>query len=337
MLTEIIQQLVERRDLTEQQSSAAMGEIMSGEATDAQVAAFLTALRMKGEGVDELVGFARVMRERAVPLWDGTPMDVVDTCGTGGDRSGTFNISTAAAFVAAGAGATVAKHGNRSVSSRSGSADVLEALGVDIRMTPEKLRQALGEIGIGFLFAQSFHRSMKYVMPARTQIRIRTVFNFLGPLANPANACFQVIGVNSISILETMARALGRLGARHAFVVHGDGGLDEISLSGPTEAIEVRGEDLRRLSIAPSDFGVSPSPLTAIQGGDPARNAEIVREVLSGRKGPHRDAVLINAAAAVTAAGLGRDLEHGYEVAADAVDSGRALEKLDALRAFSGS
>ena len=337
MITDVIQSLVDRKDLSELEAATVMGEIMAGEATDAQVAAFLTALHMKGETADELVGFARVMRERALPLWDSEPMDVLDTCGTGGDRSGTFNISTAAAFVAAGAGAIVAKHGNRSVSSRSGSADVLEALGVDIGMTPEKLRKALREVGIGFLFAQAFHKSMKYVMPARTQIKVRTVFNFLGPLANPANACFQVIGVNSISILELMATALNRLGVRHAFVVHGEGGLDEIALSGPSNVIEVTDRGLRHMSVDPSDFGLSPSPLDAIRGGDSNENAGIIRDVLTGKEGPHRDAVLINAAAAVTAAGLASSLAEGFRVGADAIDSGRALEKLEALKALSMS
>ena len=337
MITDVIQNLVDRKDLSEHEAATVMGEIMSGEATDAQVAAFLTALRMKGETADELVGFSRVMRERALPFWDGEPMEVLDTCGTGGDRSGTFNISTAAAFVAAGAGATVAKHGNRSVSSRSGSADVLEALGVDIQMTPERLRTALREAGIGFLFAQAFHKSMKHVMPARTEIRVRTVFNFLGPLANPANACFQVVGVNSISILELMASSLNRLGVRHAFVVHGEGGLDEIAISGPSNVIEVSDGGLRHMSVSPGDFDLSTSPLDAIRGGDSNRNAEIIRDVLTGKKGPHRDAVLINAAAAITAAGLGTDLADGFRIGAEAIDSGRALETLEALKELSKS
>lgn len=337
MIIDTIQKLVEGRDLAEAEAGAVMGEIMSGAATHAQVAAFLTALRMKGETADELVGFARVMRERAAPVWDGPPMDVLDTCGTGGDRSGTFNISTAAAFVAAGAGATVAKHGNRSVSSQSGSADVLEALGVDIQMPVERLRRALSEIGIGFLFAQAFHKSMKHVAPVRTEIRLRTVFNILGPLANPAGACYQVVGVNSLSIMERMAAALDRLGVRRAFVVHGAAGLDEISLSGPTDILAVGESRIQRLSVAPADFGVAAAPLDAVRGGGPAENAAIVGDVLAGGKGPHRDAVLINAAAAVAAAGLAEDLSDGYVRAAAAVDSGRALEKLEALQALSKS
>jgi anthranilate phosphoribosyltransferase len=338
MITEFIQSVVDGKNLSEADAREVMGRIMSGEASDPEIAAFLTALRMKGETVDELVGFARVMRARAVPFWDGQPATpVVDTCGTGGDRSGTFNISTAAAFVAAGAGAKVAKHGNRSISSRSGSADVLEALGIDIQMPPERLRRAIDEVGIAFLFAQAFHKSMKYVMPARTAIRIRTVFNFLGPLSNPARADFQVVGVNDAAIVELMASALGRLGARHAFVVHGEGGLDEVSIAGPTSVIEVTGHDLRHMWIKPEDFGIPTAPLEAILGGDPALNAGIIRDVLGGKTGPHRDAVLINAMFAVVAAGLAGGLPEGLAVARDAIDSGRAMEKLEGLKALSES
>lgn len=335
MIIEVIQQLVEHRNLSEDEAGRVMAFIMSGEATSAQVAAFLTALRMKGETPDELVGFARIMRDRATPVWESDGPDVVDTCGTGGDRSGTFNISTAAAFVTAGAGARVAKHGNRSVSSKSGSADVLEALGVDIQMRPETLRRAIEDVGIGFLFAQVFHRSMKYVMPARTEIRIRTVFNILGPLANPARACYQVIGVNSESIMELMATALARLGSRHAFVVHGDGGLDEISISGPSRIIEVHGGELEHRTIRPTDFGLAESPLTAIAGGSPEDNAGIIENVLSGATGPQRDAVVINAAAAITAAGLTADLAAGVEAASASIDSGKAMAALAGLRELS--
>ncbi len=336
MITEFIQTIVDGKNLSEAESREVMNRIMSGEASDPEIAAFLTALRMKGETVDELVGFARVMREKAAPFWEGSSAAaVVDTCGTGGDRSGTFNISTAAAFVAAGAGAKVAKHGNRSVSSRSGSADVLEALGVDIQMPPERLRRAIDEAGIAFLFAQAFHRSMRHVMPARTAIRIRTVFNFLGPLSNPAGAAFQVVGVNDLSIVELMASALRRLGSRHAFVVHGEGGLDEVSIAGPTSVVEVVDGDLRHMWIKPGDFGIPSASLEAIRGGDPAENARIIRGVLEGRAGAHRDAVLINAMFAIRAAGLAVGLPESLQLAADAVDSGRALEKLERLRDLS--
>ncbi len=337
MITDAIAQLVEGIDLGENEARDVMNEIMTGQSTPVQIAAFLTALRMKGETLDELVGFARVMREQAKPLWEGDPPDTLDTAGTGGDRSGTFNISTAAAFVAAGAGACVAKHGNRSVSSRSGSADVMEALGIDIQMPVVKLRKALEEIGIGFLFAQAFHLSMKHVMPVRSEIKVRTVFNILGPLANPASARFQVIGVNSPDILELMARAANRLGVSHAFVVHGTDGIDEISVAAPTRIVECHDGKLNSFILRPEEFGVVPSSLDSIQGGDPETNAGIVRRVLEGVKGPHRDAVLLNAAAAITAAGLAKDLRTGFEVGSDAIDSGNALRKLEALRALSAA
>ena len=337
MITDVIQKLTEGADLAEDEACRVMEEIMTGQSTHAQIAAFLMALRMKGETVDEVVGFARVMREKATPIWNGVPPETLDTAGTGGDRSGTFNISTAAAFVAAGAGARVAKHGNRSVSSRSGSADVMEALGIDIQMPPEKIRRALEEIGMGFLFAQAFHRSMKHVAPVRSEIKVRTVFNILGPLANPASACFQVIGVNSEKLLELMATAAGRLGVRRVFVVHGTDGLDEISVSSPTEIVECNEGTLNRFVLRPEDLGVAPSPLEAIQGGDAAANAGIVRRVLEGAKGPHRDAVLLNAAAAILAAGLAKDLKEGFKVGAEAIDSGAALAKLEALRTLSAA
>ena len=337
MITDVIQKLTEGADLAEDEARRVMEEIMTGQSTHAQIAAFLMALRMKGETVDELVGFARVMREKATPIWNGVPPETLDTAGTGGDRSGTFNISTAAAFVAAGAGARVAKHGNRSVSSRSGSADVMEALGIDIQMPPEKIRRALEEIGMGFLFAQAFHRSMKHVAPVRSEIKVRTVFNILGPLANPASACFQVIGVNSEKLLELMATAAGRLGVRRVFVVHGTDGLDEISVSSPTEIVECNEGTLNRFVLRPEDLGVAPSPLEAIQGGDAAANAGIVRRVLEGATGPHRDAVLLNAAAAILAAGLAKDLKEGFKVGAEAIDRGAALGKLEQLRALSAA
>src|SRR5947208_372843 len=231
MISEAIQKLAERENLTEQEARASMEEIMAGQATDAQIAGFLTALRMKGETAQELIGFARVMREKAEPLWNGEVLQVLDTAGTGGDRTGTFNISTAAAFVVAGAGIRVAKHGNRSATSRCGSADVMEALGVDIQLPIPRLRAAVSEAGIGFLFAQRFHLSMKHVAPVRSQLKVRTVFNILGPLANPAGARFQLVGVFSPAVQELMASALSGLGVDHAFVVHGGDGVDEISIS----------------------------------------------------------------------------------------------------------
>src|SRR5207247_7549049 len=280
MITDFIQKMIEHGDVTETEARQAMQEIMAGQATDAQIAGFLTALRMKGETSQELVGFAEVMREKAEPLWDGDVPPVLDTAGTGGDRCGTFNISTAAAFVAAAAGVRVAKHGNRSASSRCGSADVMEALGLDIQMPIERLRRAITEIGVGFLFAPRFHISMKHVVPARSQLKIRTVFNMLGPLANPASARYQVIGVSSMGIVEVIANALDGLGVDYAFVVHSADGMDEISISAPTYVVELRKGDMRRFSISPEDFGITPSPIEAILGGDAKTNAAIIESVL---------------------------------------------------------
>ncbi len=334
MITDAIQKLIERSDLTAAEARSAMEEIMAGKASDAQIAAFLTALRMKGETSTELVSFARVMRERAERFWDGEVLAVLDTAGTGGDRSGTFNISTAAAFVAAGAGVRVAKHGNRAASSKCGSADVMEALGVDIQMPIEVLRRAVTEVGIGFLFAQRFHSSMKYVAPVRSQLKVRTVFNILGPLANPASARFQVIGVASAEVIDLMSNALAGLEVEHAFVVHGDDGVDEISLSARTQVTEVRGGEMRTFFISPEDFGIARASAESIRGGDAPENAAIIEGVLGGNPGPHRDVVLLNAAAAITAGGAAESLNEGIRVAADSIDSGSALKKLQALREF---
>ena len=332
MITELIHKLVDRNDLTETEAGQAMEELMTGKATDAQIAAFLTALRMKGETPQELVGFARVMREKAEPFWDGETVPVLDIVGTGGDGAGTFNISTAAAFVTAGAALRVAKHGNRAASSKCGSADVLEALGVNIQMPIDKLRIAVKEVGIGFLFAQRFHSSMKHVMPTRAQLKMRTVFNILGPLANPARAEFQVVGVFSRSIMELMANALNGLGVRHAFVVHGNEGVDEISISGPTTMIEMRAGELRTQTITPEDFGVTPAATESIRGADAAANAAIVESIFRGEKGPRRDVVLMNAAPAIVAGGAATSLKEAYKVAANSIDSGAAWNKLQSLR-----
>src|SRR5262245_51217060 len=332
MIFEIIQKMIDRVDLTEQEARGAMEEIMAGQATDAQIAGFLTALRMKGETAPELIGFARVMREKAEPLWDGQVLEVLDTAGTGGDRSGTFNISTAAAFVAAGAGVRVAKHGNRSASSRCGSADVMEALGTDIQMATDRLRRAIQEIGIGFLFAQRFHKSMKHVMPARTQLKVRTVFNILGPLANPASASFQVVGVSSPEIMELMANALQGLGLKHAFVVHGANGLDEVSISSRTFVVEIRGEEIRQFVMTPEDFGIPSANSEEILGGDASENARIIEKVLTGEPGPRRNVVLLNAAPALVAAGAVSTWKEGIRLAAESIDSGAALKKLQELR-----
>jgi anthranilate phosphoribosyltransferase len=335
MITDLIQKMIERVDLTEQEARGVMDEIMSGQATDAQIAGFLTALRMKGETAPELIGFASVMRERAERLWDGDPLPVLDTAGTGGDLSGTFNISTAAAFVAAGAGVRVAKHGNRSASSRCGSADVMEALGVDIHMPLERLQTAIKEVGIGFLFAQRFHTSMKYVMPARSQLKVRTVFNILGPLANPASACFQVVGVSSLEIMELVGNALQGLGLRHAFVVHGANGMDEVSISSRTYVVELREGELRQFIMTPEDFGITPAKIEAVQGSDATDNAKIIEDIFRGEKGPRRDVVLLNSAPALVAGGAAKTWKDGIRLAAEAIDSGAALKKLEELRHLS--
>jgi len=334
MITDLIQKMIDRVDLSEQEARAAMEEIMTGTATDAQIGSFLTALRMKGETAQELIGFARVMREKAEPLWDGETVPVLDTCGTGGDHSGTFNISTASAFVAAAAGVRVAKHGNRSASSRCGSADVMEALGVDIQMPVDRLRRAIKDAGIGFLFAQRFHTSMKHVMPARAQLKVRTVFNILGPLANPAGACFHVVGVPSPDIMELMAYALQGLRMKHAFVVHGANGLDEVSISSRTYVVEIRGDEIRQFMMTPEDFGMIPAKMDAILGGSSAENAKIIEDIFRGQRGPKRDVVLLNTAPALVAAGAAPTWREGIRLAAEAVDSGAALRKLQELRAF---
>jgi len=334
MITDFIQKMIERVDLTEAEARQAMEEIMSGQSTDAQIAGFLTALRMKGETSQELVGFAGVMRERAEPLWDGEVLPVLDTAGTGGDRLGTFNISTAAAFVAAAAGVRVAKHGNRSATSRCGSADVMEALGLDIQMPVERLRRAIKSTRIGFLFAQRFHTSMKHVMAARMQLKVRTVFNILGPLANPAGARFQVVGVSAPEIMELMANALNGLNTDHAFVVHGANGMDEVSISSRTHVVEMRRGEMRQFVISPEDFGMTSARIETILGGDALENARIIESVFGGEPGPRRDVVLLNSAPAIVAGGAAKTWKEGLQLAAEAIDSGAALRKLKELREF---
>ncbi|MBI4307821.1 MAG: anthranilate phosphoribosyltransferase [Chloroflexi bacterium] len=329
MIKEAIAALVEGRDLTLDQAAQVMQEIMGGEATPAQTSAFLVALRMKGETVEEIAGLAQVMREKAarVPVTEA----VVDTCGTGGDALGTFNISTAAAFVAAGAGVKVAKHGNRAMSSHCGSADVLEALGVKIDLGPEGVAWCLAEAGIGFMFAQVFHPAMKHAAPVRREIGIRTVFNILGPLTNPAGAQDQVIGVPSPAVGPKLAGALQRLGARHALVVHGDGGLDEISPSGETQVWELREGQVRDYRITPETFGLRRAGIAEVKGGTAQENARMLREVLEGQRGPRRDVVVMNAAAALLVGGRAATLAEGARQAEESIDSGRALQRLAAL------
>jgi anthranilate phosphoribosyltransferase len=345
IITEALRALVDRRDLTRIEAAAAMEAIMSGAATHAQMGAFLTALRMKGETVEELIGFAQVMREKVVRIhargnnvagMSGTDRDMlIDTCGTGGDATGTFNVSTATAFVVAGAGLRVAKHGNRSVSSLCGSADVVETLGISLELSPEQVTRCIEEVGIGFLYAPLLHTAMKHVMPARREMGVRTVFNMLGPLTNPASANAQIIGVYSAALTEPLARVLAELGTVRAFVVHGADNLDEISNTGESRVSEVREGQVRTYTVRPEDFGLARASIKDLQGGDRLQNAEIIRAILGGEPGPRRDIVLMNAAAALVAGGKARDLKDGVGVAAQSIDSGKARGKLDALVALS--
>ena len=347
MILEALQRVVERKDLTQEEAVTVMDEIMSGKATDVQIAAFLAALRMKGETVEELTGFARVMREKVIPIRathevaagvSGTERELlVDTAGTGGDARGTFNVSTATAFVAAGAGLTVAKHGNRSVSSLCGSADVIEAMGIHLDITPQQVGRCVDEIGIGFLFAPLLHLAMKYVMVARREMRIRTVFNILGPLTNPAKAGAQILGVYDGNLTEPMANVLRDLGSTRVFVVHGDDGLDEISNTGRTKISEVNKGEVHTYFVTPEDFGVPRATLADLQGGDAKENAQIVLNILRGDNGPKRDIVLINSSAALVAGGKAKDFQEGMSLAQESIDSGAALGKFEALRALAQS
>lgn len=345
MITEALHQIANHcRSLTRQQARELMSGILMGQATDAQIAALLVALHMKGETVEEIVGFAQAIREAALPLEihqnsaldvSGTERDaLVDTCGTGGDASGTFNISTATSFVVAGAGVRVAKHGNRSVTSKCGSADVMEALGVNINLPATEVASCLEEVGIAFLFAPALHSAMKYVQTARRELRLRTVFNLLGPLTNPAKASAQVVGVYSRDLVEKVAEALCQLGLKRAVVVHGSDGLDEITISGPTAISEARNGSVRSYEITPEQFGIPRAALSSLDGGDAEENAKIIRSVLGGEKSPKRDVVLLNASAALVAAGRADDIATALALAEQSLDSGAAMEKMRALVAF---
>jgi len=324
-----------------------MAEVLSGKCTDAQIAALLVALHMKGETVAEIVGFAEAIRAAATPLSihqnstvdvSGTERDaLVDTCGTGGDASGTFNISTATAFVVAGAGIRVAKHGNRSVTSKCGSADVMEALGVNINLPPARVAACLEEVGIAFLFAPAVHSAMRYVQTARRDLRLRTVFNLLGPLTNPAHASAQVVGVYSVDLVEKLAEALSMLGLRRAMVVHGMDGLDEITVTGPTRIAELRDGTVRSYEVTPEEFGITRGSIEDIFGGDAAANAAIIHEILGGRKSAKRDVVLLNAAAALVAGGKADHLAQAVPQAEKSIDTGAAAGKLDALVQFTNA
>jgi anthranilate phosphoribosyltransferase len=345
MILDALHRLANHREsLSRAEARAVMAEVLTGKCTDAQIAALLVALHMKGETVEEIVGFAEAIRAAATPLnlhgnsildASGTGRDaLVDTCGTGGDASGTFNISTATAFVVAGAGVRVAKHGNRSVTSKCGSADVMEALGVNINLPPARLAACLEQVGIAFLFAPAMHSAMKYVQPARRELRLRTVFNLLGPLTNPAGATCQVVGVYSDDLVEKLAEALSMLGLRRALVVHGSDGLDEITITGPTRIGEVREGRVQTYEVTPEEFGLPQATLDDISGGDATLNASLIRDVLAGNNSARRDVVLLNAAAALVAAGRADHLRDAVPLAAKAIDSGAAAAKLSAIVSF---
>jgi anthranilate phosphoribosyltransferase len=332
MIKEAIAALVTGQSLSIDQASTVMTEIMDGQATPSQLGAFVTALSMKGETMEEIAGLARVMRSKALHV--DFSREMVDIVGTGGDRANTFNISTTAAFVAAGAGLMVAKHGNRAASSRSGSADVLEALGVRINLSPRQVSECLEAVGIGFMFAQAFHPAMKNAAGTRGEIGIPTVFNILGPLTNPANAQCQVLGVASEPLLAKMAGALANLGLRHALVVHGEDGLDEVTITGRTHICELKDGTIERYTICPEQLGLKRADPASIKGGSPAENAVILRGVLAGERGPRRDIVLLNAAAALVAGDRVSTIGEGVPAAAEIIDSGKALAKLDQLVSF---
>ena len=340
MSLSLIDQVEAGHILSRREAEEVMEELLSGRVETPEIVRLLMALNRRTVQVQELAAFARVMRRHATPVFiDGEPRpaNMVDTCGTGGDNSGTFNISTAAALVAAAAGAHVAKHGNRAASSQSGSADVLEALGVRIDLPFERYGRAIREIGIGFLFAQAAHKATRHATPARKQIGVRTVFNLLGPLTNPAGAQSQVVGVFSAEAIDLVGAALAELGAEHAFVVHGAGGLDEISLAGETTIAEVRKGTVRKFKVTPEEFGVKRAPLEAIRGGTAQENAALLRRILGAEAGPAHDIVVINAAAALVAAGVAANFREGAELASRIIASGAAGEKLAKLIAFTNA
>ena len=347
MLKKAIARVVEREDLTEGEMIEVMNLIMSGETTPAQTAAFITALRMKGETVAEITGAARVMRERATPIRAGRnvlDMDrdeinidretILDVVGTGGDRTNTFNVSTTVSFVVSACGVKVAKHGNRSVSSLCGSADVIEKLGISLEVPPETVEQCINRVGIGFLFAPALHGAMKHSIGPRREIGIRTIFNILGPLTNPAGADCQVMGVYRPGLVEPLAKVLRNLGCRHGYVVHGMDGMDEITITTETLVAEVAPSGITMTTIRPEEFGISRSSMDALRGGDATANAVIVRRLLEGEEGPKRDIVLLNAAYGLMAARMATTVREGMAIAADAIDSGRALAQLEKLAAM---
>ena len=336
MIREAIQKIMAGDALTEAEMTDTMNEIMEGKTTDAQIACFLTALRLKGETIEEITGAARVMRDKATPVPTKHSL-VVDTCSTGGTGLNHFNISTTSAIVTAGAGVPVAKHGNRGVTRQSGSANVLMALGVNIEIGPEHVGRCIDEVGIGFLFAPALHGAMKYAIGPRREIGIRTIFNALGPLTNPAGAQAQVLGVYAPELTETHANVLNNLGCKHAFVVHGDDGLDDITTTTTTRVSELRNGTVKTYTLDPTTLGIPRAEPEALLGGAPEENAEIIVNMLKGEKGAKRDIVVLNAGAAITVSGKADSLEVGIELASESIDSGEALAKLRALKSMSNS
>lgn len=329
-ISEAIKKVIELKSLSQQEAFEVAIEIMSGDTTGAQIGSLLTALRIKGETIDEITGFVRAMREKVTPI-ECSSKDLLDTCGTGGDSSGTFNISTISAFVAAGTGCRVAKHGNRSVSSKCGSADLLKALGVNIEITPERMARCIDEVGIGFLFAPILHKAMKYAIGPRREIGVRTIFNILGPLTNPAGARRQLLGLFSDELTEPIANVLKNLGSEHCIVVHGEDGLDEITITGKTFVKELHNGVVESYSIEPEDFGIQRSTIDNIKGGDINDNVRIALDVLNGGKGPKRDIVVFNAGAAIYVGGKAASLAEGIELAKESIDSRKAIERLQLL------
>lgn len=341
MIKDLISKIVEGTDLSESEMIKAMDEIMSGKATPAQIGAFITALRLKGETVDEITGAARVMREKATKVRINPPETsdeiILDVVGTGGDGAKTFNVSTTTAFVAAGAGITVAKHGNRAVSSKCGAADVLENLGANLNITARDVESCINKTGIGFLFAPLFHGAMKYAAGPRKEIGIRSVFNLLGPLTNPAGATVLLLGVYDINLTEKIAMVLNKLGTREAYVVCGEGNLDEISICGPTRVSQVKDGSVNTFEITPEELGLQRADIKDLEGGDAAENASIIKNILDGEKGPKRDMVLINTSAALVVAGHARDFSEGIKLGEEIIDSGKAKAKLEELIQFTNN
>ena len=336
MIQEVTQNITQGRNLTPEKMQAVMEEILTGQAQTPWIVSFLNALSQKGETVEEVTAAVLVMRKHAVHIKADDKI-VLDTCGTGGDKKGTFNVSTAVAFIASGAGITVAKHGNRSVSSRSGSADILEALGININIDKAKMEQCLKDIGISFLFAQKLHPAMKHAMEARKTIGAKTIFNLLGPLSNPAGARYQLVGVYDRRWVEVLAQVLGNLGGAHALVVHGDDGLDELTTTAPTFVAEFRHGQVRTYSVVPEDFGLKRADPKELEGSDAAANAKIILDIFEGKPGPQRDIVVLNAAAAIYAADKAASIKEAIELAQDAIDTKKALKKLELLRKHSNS